>query len=554
MDKKPRNILFGNKVQKAIDVGVTMVYKAVATTLGSKGRNVSIEKNWGVPLIVHDGVTVAREIVLADQFANQAAQQVIDAAQKTNDQAGDGTTTATILTYAITKEGLKQIAAGISPTNIRNGIKKAEEIVIKELTNMAKPVNSFEEMSQVASISAASKEIGALIATAVQKVGKHGVVTVQEGTNNIIEVEYKEGMDFQQGRISHYMITDQERDEAVLKGSTEKDRPYVVIVDDEINNDKLLKVLNPIIQFDQLAKVLIIANEFDGDSKASLIMNRMQANRLYIGVKSPEFGEHRTAMLADIATVTGGTVVGGNVGIKVDGFTIDHVGRCEKAIIGRDQTIIVGGAGDKKTINAQIKQIKNKLKNARTEFEKDKFEARLAKLTGGVAVIQVGANSQAEMRELKERVYDAVNATKAAISDGIVPGGGVSMVRASKAIITAADNQFKPEEVNGAKIVKDALFYPLRKLVKNAGGKPDFVVQQVLDSDDPDIGYNVDSEQFENMIESGIIDPVKVTISAFKNAASTATMLLTTDCMVGLQREKDEHVEMDIEGIGSFSD
>lgn len=554
MDKQPRNIIFGTKVQKAIDTGVTMVYKAVATTLGSKGRNVSIEKNWGLPLIVHDGVTVAKEVVLSDQFANQAAQQVIGAAEKTNDQAGDGTTTATILTYAIVKEGLKQIAAGVSPTDIRNGIKKAEGVVVDALKEMAKPVNTFDEMKQVASISAASKDIGELIATAVQKVGKHGVVTVQEGNSPHIEVEYKEGMEFQQGRISPYMINNAERDEMELKGTGDKAMPYIIIVDEEISNDHVVKLLTPIVNFDQTAKIVIIANDFDGDSKATLVLNRIQANKLYAGVKSPEHGDHRTNMLMDIATITGGTVIGGGGGIKIDSMSLEHAGRAEKIIITKDQTMIIGGQGKAESIQEQIKSIKLKMKNAKTEFEMDKLEARLAKLVGGVAVISVGANSQAETRELKERVYDAVNATKAAIEQGIVPGGGVATVRASKAVITANNTQFKPEEVIGAKIVKDALIYPLRKLVANAGGKPDYVLQRVLESSDANLGYNVDTEQFENMIESGIIDPIKVTISAFKNAASTAAMLLTTECMIGLQRKDEKPQELDMEGIGSFSD
>lgn len=565
MDKQPRKIIFGAKVQKSIDTGVTMVYKAVATTLGSKGRNVSIEKNWGVPLIVHDGVTVAREVILSDQFANQAAQQVIAAAQKTNDQAGDGTTTATILTYAIVKEGLKQIAAGIPPTTIRNGIKKAEKLVVDELLKIAKPVNSFEEMLQVASISAASPEIGKTIATAVQKVGRHGVVTVQEGNGSSIEVEYKEGMEFGQGYISSYMINNAEREEMILKGNSDSKRPFIVIVDEEINNDTIIKVLKPIVEYDQSAQIIVIANDFDGDSRATLVLNRLQANKLYVGVKSPEHGDHRTALLMDIATVTGATVIGGNTGVKVESATVDHAGRADKVIVTKDQTMIIGGQGKKENIDAQVKAIKHKLTLAKTEFERDKLEARLAKLVGGVAVISVGANSQAETRELKERVYDAVNATKAAIEQGIVPGGGVAMVRVCGAIEAVtneviiaktkkAKSAITAEDLTGINIVKDALIYPLKKLVQNAGGKPDYVLQKVFDSGENDLGYNVDTEQFENMVVSGIIDPVKVTISAFKNAASTAAMLLTTECMIGLQREKQSKPDDDMEGIGSFSD
>lgn len=558
MDKQPREIIFGTKVQAAIDRGVTTVFRAVATTLGSKGRNVGIEKNWGAPIIIHDGVTVARDVVLSDQFANMAAQSVIAAAQDTNNQAGDGTTTATILTYAIVKEGLKQIAANEHPQVLRKGIERAAEIVIAELEQMAKPVKTHDEMQQVATISAASSSLGELIAKAVEKVGRHGVVTVQEGQTNSIEVEYKEGMEFQQGYINPYMITTTEGangPEAVLKGVKES-RPFIVIIDDELTQTNLFPILERISMFDKNAKILLIANSFEPDAVGTLVVNRLKANKVFIGVKSPEFGDHRTQLLHDIATVTGGTVIGGTSGIAFSSINdLSPFGRADKIIVNREQTMIIGGGGGDAEVKKQIAGIKKQLVSERNEFKRDKLEARLAKLIGGVAVISVGANSETEMKELKERVYDAVNATKAALEMGIVPGGGVSMVRASKELTERLKTiTIKDAEVKGVNIVRDALTYPLIKLVENAGGNSGFVLQSVLNSKDSDLGYNVDTEQLENMIESGIIDPLKVTISAFKNAVSTATMLLTMDCMISLQREQKKDEPMNMEGIGSFSD
>ena len=549
MDKKPRNIIFGERVQRAIDEGVSKTYRAVATTLGSKGRNVGIEKNWGAPLIIHDGVTVAREVVLKDPFANMAAQQVIYAAQKTNDQAGDGTTTAVVLTHAIVQEGLKQIAAKVNPQILRKGIERATAVVVAELQKMATKVSSFDEMKQVASISAASDSLGELIARAIEKVGEHGVVSVQEGTSTTIEVEYKEGMDFPQGRISPYMVTDLERDEAVLKGSGES-RPFIALVDQELNNDDLFnKILNPLSTFNKSATIVIIANDFDADAKSTLVVNRIRASKLYIGVKSPEYGEHRTNMLHDIAKLTGATVIGGSSGIPFSSVALEHFGRAEKAIVNKEQTMIIGGAGDKKEIAKHITGIRKLMKTTKTEFIKDKLEARLAKLVGGVAVISVGANSEAEMRELKERVYDAVNATQAALELGIVPGGGVALLRASVVLDKLKES---PESI-GIKIVRDALMYPLIKLVDNAGGNSGHVLETIKKDADKNMGYNVNSEAFENMLTSGIIDPVKVTISALKNASSTATMLLTMDCMISLERDNPTEQSMSMEGIGSFA-
>lgn len=559
MDKKPRNIIFGEPVRKAITTGVTTTYLAVATTLGSKGRNVSIEKNWGAPLIIHDGVTVAREVVLKDPFANMAAQQVIAAAQNTNNQAGDGTTTATILTYAIVTEGMKQIAAKVNPQVLRKGIEKASELVVKELRAMATPVKSFADMKQIASISAADEKIGELIATAIEKVGRHGVVTVQESSGSTIEVEYKEGMEFQKGLISPYLITDANRMEAVLEGSKD-DVPFVVVVNQKLNQEDLAtRILTPIMTFATTQrftpKVIVIADDFDQDAFSTLLVNRIKGSKLFIGVKAPEFGEHRTNMLHDIALMTGATVLGGDGGIAMTSIELSHFGRADKVISNRDQTIIIGGKGDQAKLKEHIEGIKNLKNKSRTPGEKDKLEARLAKLVGGVAVISVGAHSEAEQRELKERVYDAVNATQAAIEEGIVPGGGVALLRASKALESPTDDwpQYKPKYSLGVDIVRDALYYPLTKLVDNAGSEDSgYVLKTILQSKDKNLGYNVDSEAFEDMVKSGIIDPVKVTVSAFLNAISAATMLLTTECMISLEREKPQPQATDMEGIGSF--
>lgn len=557
MDKQPRKIIFGKQVQEAIIKGVSITYEAVATTLGSKGCNVSIEKNWGAPIIIHDGVTVAREVVLKDQFANQAAQQVIAAAQKTNDQAGDGTTTATILAYAIVMEGMKQVAAKIHPQVLRKGIEKASELVVKELEAMATPVKTFEDMKQVASISAADERIGELIAKAIQKVGKHGVVTVQRGNTSEIEVEYKEGMEFQQGLISPYLMTNAETLEAVLEGSNDKDRPFIIVINEKVNQEKLLeKILRPILTFNQNAKVLIIADDYEQDAFNMLVINRIKTQKLIIGVKSPEFGEHRTNMLFDIAKLTGATVIGGNSGISMDSVDFEHFGRAEKVIANKDQTIIVGGQGKEADIKTHIEAIKSLKKKAQQPGEIDKLEARLAKLVGGVAVINVGAHSETEQREIQERVYDAVNATQAAVEEGIVPGGGVALLKASKVLDLNDKVLPRPSKyVLGMQIIRDALYYPLRKLVENSGADDSgYVLKTILQSDDKNLGYNVDSENFENMIESGIIDPVKVTTSAFLNAVSAATMLLTTKAMVSLVREDKKDDELNMEGIGNFND
>lgn len=550
MDKPVKQIIFGEAVRKKILRGVEITAKAVSTTLGSRGRNVAIERNWGAPNIIHDGVTVAKAVTLKDPFENMGAQLVIHAANNTNNAAGDGTTTATILTHAITKEGLQLVEAGTNPMILRKGIEKAVDAVVKYLDSIAKPIKTFEEMKQVATISAADSEMGELIATAIKKVGENGAVAVQEGGTSI-EVEYKDGMEFDKGYISPYMVTDPETFEANLEGKKESDYPYLIIANEKLTNETLVELVNKIYLTDQLAKILIIADDFDGDATATLIINRVQGRKLIVAVKAPDFGDHRLNYLTDLAIVTGGKVIGGSSGVPVSEATIAHFGRAERIKVTRDNTTVIGGQGDEAAIKAQITAVKKLKADTTDAFKKDKLENRLAKLVGGVAVIIVGAHSEAEMRERKERVYDAVNATKAAISEGIVAGGGVALVKARQAIDKLV---LPPKQKLGADIVRGALSYPLVKLVDNAGENSGYILGIVEKSEDPYTGYNVDTEQLENLVESGIIDPVKVTKSALKNAASIATMLLTTESMIVYDRSPEVKKKDDGEGIGNFPD
>lgn len=563
MEKKPKDIIFGERVRHKIMEGVSTVHKAVSVTLGSRGRNVSLEKNWGAPIIVHDGVTVAREVVLADSFENQAAQSVIEAAQNTNDEAGDGTTTATILTYAIFKEGVKAVSAGMNPMVIRKGIERAVDIAIETLQTMSAKVEEFDTIKSVAIISSASEELGEKIATAVQKVGEYGVVTVGEAGGYETEVEYKEGMEFDRGIMSPLVVTNRERMEVEVEGEktlSSDERPYIAIFNKKVKNQDVLPVLSKIRSYDNKAEILIIADDFEEETVALLVVNKYRGNQPIWGVKSPEYGVHRSNVLNDIAIMTGGKVIGGETGLKPEQFVCDMesdenmAGRCDKFLITKDTTVIIGGGGEKEAVDDQIAFLKKEIENARNDAEKDKLQGRLSRLSSGVAVIQVGAPSEAEMREVKERVYDAVNATQAAIEMGVVPGGGVAMVRAATAIEKEIEKLKGDELETGMDIVKLSLLYPMRKLVANSGNEnPDYVVGKIAESSDFNLGYNVNSESYENMFESGIIDPVKVSITALRNAASVATMLLTTECMISFQRKK-ENAQIDDIGIGFFQD
>lgn len=552
-DKQIKQLIYGEAVRPKILLGLWKVYEAVATTLGSKGRNVAIELNWGDPNIIHDGVTVAKAIALEDPFENMAAQLVIKAAQKTNEIAGDGTTTATILTYAIGKEALQNVSAGINPAPLRKGINKAVSVVVSELKKMATSVTKPEELTQVATISAADPIMGEMVSKAIQKVGKDGVVTVQEGGSETISVEYKEGMEFEKGWVSIYMMTDEKEQKAVLEVQ-KSDYPYVVVVDEKLDNDSLVTLLEKIYDFDLKAKILLVAVDFDNVAISTLVLTKLRGNKQLIAVKAPDFGPHRTNILDDIATLTGGQLLGGETGIPLAEMTVDSLGKVERVEVTKDQTLIIGGKGKEEKIKERIAGLDKLIEQYKNDpAAKNKYETRKAKLVGGVAVVSVNDPSDQEKREIKERVYDAVNATKAAIAEGIVPGGGIAFLRARQVI---EELKFEDDkERMGADIVKRALAYPTRRLISNAGvDMPDYILGKILENTDKNIGYNVDSESMEDLIASGIIDPVKVSRTALEQAASAAIMLMTTDVMIAFDREITKKQKESIDGIGQFLD
>ena len=553
---KPKKIIYGQEVRNKILSGVSKVERAVGTTLGSQGRNVVLEKNWGEPVIIHDGVTVARDVILPDPFENQAARLVIRAALNTNQEAGDGTTTATILTNGIVAEAMPLIAAGAKPQIIRRGIDATVPVIIEHLRKMARPVKTVKEMIQIATIAAADEDMGKLIATAIQKVGEHGVVTVQPGTGSTIEVEYKEGMDISKGWISPYLVTDSKKMEIEFSPDKIKDSrnselidnfPFVLAVDEKIDNEKLITLAEKVLKFTQKAKFLIIAEGYDPEAIRSIVMSKVRSGVHIAAIESPEYGEHRTNMLSDIATVTGGKLIGGSTGIPVDTVTIDDIGQAEKIIVSQYQTIIIGGRGKKQEIQNRIEGLRTMLENSREDGVRDKLQSRMAKLSNGVAVISVGAPTKVEMDEKRERINDAVNATRAAITEGIVPGGGVALVRVTKMLEENKEEKHKLAR----QILRKALLHPIRRLITNTTSEdPGYIIGSIAESKDMNLGYNVDTEQYENMLESGIIDPVKVTRSALKNAASVATMLITADCIICVDPELQKQVTDPTEGIG----
>lgn len=538
MDKKPRIIIFDELARKKMLKGVKLAADTITATMGSKGGNVAIELNWGMPLTVHDGVTVAKNIWLADPFENMGAQMVLEAAKKTNDSAGDGTTTASLLSYAILKEGFKNVSAGMNAQTLRKGIDKAVKVVISELKKKSIKVESKDQLIQIASISAADKKIGELIAKAVEKVGESGVVTVQEGRGFDITVDYKEGMEFDHGYVTPYCMNT-EQFTAEYEGKLAENFPYIVLVDEKLTNENMVAIHTKINAYDQDAIVLFLANDFEPEAIQTINQSRMKTQLPVVIVKSPDFGDHRTQILTDIAVLTNAKVLGEN-GAQISSFTPDMAGRLQKFLVSREHTVLIGGVGEKKTIEARILALKKLRAEAKSDAEMDKLDGRIAKLIGGVAVISVGAPSEMEMREIKERVIDAVNATQAAISEGIVPGGGVALVKCIGAVDELIRDELEGEERIGAQIVKDAITYPLLKLVDNSGHKNSgYVLGQIKENADPNVGYNVDTEQMENLVETGIIDPVKVTRSALINAASVANMMLTTWFMIAYDRVRE---------------
>ncbi len=514
--------------QKLLD-GVNQLADAVATTLGPKGRNVAIDKKWGSPLVVHDGVTVAKEIQLEDPFENMGAQLIKEAASKTNDVAGDGTTTATVLAQAIVNEGLKNVQAGANPMILRKGIELAVDTLVAELRGMSKQIKTNAEIAQVATISAADTQIGKLIADAIDKVGKDGVITVEESKTMMMSVDYKEGMIFDKGYSSAYLVTDQEKMEATLAD------PYLLVTDKKISSmQELLPFLE---KFVQVSKTLvIIAEEIEAEALATLVLNKLRGTFQVLAVGAPGFGDRRKAMLQDIAILTGATVISDDTGRKLDSVEVSDLGRAGRVTSTKDSTLIVDGKGDKAGIKARVGQIRNEIAKTDSDFDKEKLQERLAKLTGGVAVINVGAATEVELKEKKERVIDAVAATKAAIEEGIVPGGEIALLRAAKSLKAI---KATGEEKTGVDIVARAIEKPFRKLVQNAGLDEGLTLAKVMDAAG-NMGIDMADGQLKDLVVEGVIDPVKVTRSALQNAASVAAMIMTTNVLITDAPKKDE--------------
>lgn len=520
-------IKFNEDARKALEVGVDTLADAVKITLGPKGRNVVLDRGFGAPMITNDGVTIAKEIELKDPIENLGAQIVKEVATKSNDVAGDGTTTATVLAQALIKEGLKMVASGANPVFIRRGMELASKKVIEELTKRAKKVESNEEIAQVGAISAGDVEIGQLIAQAMEKVGESGVITVEEARSLDTTLEVVEGMQFDNGYLSPYMVSDSER------MVVEMDNPFVLITDKKITNMKeLLPILEKTVELGR--PMLIIAEDVEGEALATLVVNKLRGTLNIAAVKAPAFGDRRKAMLQDIAILTGGEVISEEKGIKLETADINFLGQAKKVRITKDNTVIVDGLGEKDAIQARIGQIKNSIAETTSDYDREKLQERLAKLSGGVAVIKVGAATETEMKERKLRIEDALNATKAAVEEGIVPGGGTILIQIAKAI---EDFKLEGEEGLGVEIVKKALSAPLRQIVINAGIDAGVVIEKVKNSENG-IGFDAAKEEYVDMVKAGIIDPAKVTRSAIQNAVSVSSVLLTTEVAVGNEKEQ----------------
>ena len=517
-----KDIIFDIESRDGLKRGVDALANAVKVTLGPKGRNVILQKSFGAPSVTKDGVTVAKEIELEDAHENMGAQMVKEVASKTNDLAGDGTTTATVLAQAIVKEGLKNVAAGANPLDLKHGIDKAVSVIIDDLHKQSQLVgNKLDKIKQVASISANNDEsVGNLIAEAFDKVGKEGVITVEEAKGTETHVDIVEGMQFDRGYLSPYFVTDSEKMIADLES------PYILLYDKKISTMKdLLPVLEPVAQSGK--PLLIIAEDIDGEALATLVVNKLRGSLKIAAVKAPGFGDRRKAMLEDIAILTGGTVVAEERGFTLENATIDMLGTAERVSIDKDNTTVVNGAGDSEAIKARVNQIKSQIETTTSDYDKEKLQERLAKLAGGVAVLYVGAASEVEMKEKKDRVDDALHATRAAVEEGIIAGGGVALVRAKQQLTDlGTDNQ---DEETGVKIIARAIEEPLRQIAENAGNEGSVIVSKVLEGKG-DFGFNAKTEEFVNMHKAGIIDPTKVTRIALENAASVAGMILTTEC------------------------
>lgn len=517
-----KDIKFDEKARRSLLKGVDKLADTVKTTLGPKGRNVVLEESYGAPEITNDGVTIAKAIELKDHFENMGAKLVSEVAQKTNDIAGDGTTTATVLTQAIVNEGMKNVTAGANPVGIRRGIEKATKAAVDELHKISHKVSGRDEIAQVASVSSASEEVGNLIADAMEKVGHDGVISIEESKGVNTELSVVEGMQFDRGYLSQYMVTDNDKMEADL------DNPYILITDKKISNiQDILPLLQEIVQ--QGKSLLIIADDVEGEALPTLVLNKIRGTFNVVAVKAPGFGDRRKAQLQDIAALTGGTVITEDLGLELKDAKIDQLGQAGKVTVTKDSTTIVEGAGTKEAIAERVDSIRKEIENSTSDFDKEKLQERLAKLAGGVAVIKVGAATETELKERKYRIEDALNSTRAAVEEGYVAGGGTALVDVKKAITKlASDNE---DEQTGINIVLRALSAPVRQIAENAG-KDGSVILDHLMSADPEVGYNAATDKWENMVRAGIIDPTKVTRSALQNAASIAALLLTTEAVV----------------------
>jgi chaperonin GroEL len=526
-------LVFDEAARRALERGVNAVADAVKVTLGPRGRNVVLEKKFGSPTITKDGVTVAKEIELENHLENIGAQLLKEVASKTNDVAGDGTTTATVLAQAIVREGLKNVAAGANPLALKRGIEKAVDAAVEKIKALAIPVEDRKAIEEVATISANDPEVGKLIADAMEKVGKEGIITVEESKSLETELKFVEGYQFDKGYISPYFITNPETMEAVLEDA------FILIVEKKVSNVReLLPILEQVAQTGK--PLLIIAEDVEGEALATLVVNKLRGTLNVAAVKAPGFGDRRKEMLKDIAAVTGGTVISEELGFKLENATLSMLGRAERVRITKDETTIVGGKGKKEDIEARINAIKKELETTDSEYAKEKLQERLAKLAGGVAVIRVGAATETELKEKKHRFEDALNATRAAVEEGIVPGGGVALLRA----ISAVDELLKGlegDEATGAKIVRRALEEPARQIAENAGYEGSVIVQRILsETRNPRFGFNAATGEFVDMVEAGIVDPAKVTRSALQNAASIGALILTTEAVVAEKPEKKE--------------
>jgi chaperonin GroEL len=523
-----KDLKFNEDARRSLERGVNILADAVKVTLGPKGRYVVLDKKFGAPTITNDGVTIAREIELEDVFENQGAQLVREVATATNDVAGDGTTTATVLAQAIVREGLKNVAAGANPMALKRGIEKAVEAVVDDLKSQSQEISGKEDIARVATISAREREIGDVIADAIEKVGKDGVVNVEEGQTFGLELEFTEGMQFDKGYLSPYMISDPERMEAVLED------PYVLVANQKIGAVKdLLPVLEGVIQAGR--PLLIVAEDVEGESLATIVVNKLRGTFTAVAVKAPGFGDRRKRMLEDIAILTGAEVITEEMGLKLENTKLSQLGRARKVVVDKDSTTIIDGAGDSEAIKGRIKQLKSEIENTDSDFDREKLQERLAKLAGGVAVVKVGAATETEMKEKKHRVEDALQATRAALEEGIVPGGGVALLNAVDAI--KLDGFEDPDEKTGAQIIVRALEEPLRQLASNAGMEGSVVVNTVRTATKGH-GLNVDDGEIEDLVKAGIIDPTMVTRSALQNAASIAKNILTTEAVVAEAPEK----------------